>query len=92
MGQFVRMGFLHESETRCHLFYDRRQRQRQFKGMDLIKTKRGRTKIYTIGYGAPTGAKKPLEEIAAMSGGKSKFVDMDEIRAMEKEIDKNPPK
>ena len=59
----------------------------KFKGMDLIKTKRGGTKIYTIGY-VPTGAKKPLEEIAAMSGGKSKFVDMDEIRAMEKEIDK----
>ena len=58
----------------------------KFKGMDLIKTKRGRTKIYTIGYGAPQGAKKPLEEIAAMSGGKSKFVDMDQIRAMEKEI------
>ena len=60
----------------------------KFKGMDLIKTKRGRTKIYTIGYGAPQGAKKPLEEIAAMSGGKSKFVDMDKIRAMEKQIAK----
>jgi hypothetical protein len=60
----------------------------KFKGMDLIKTKRGRTKIYTIGYGAPQGAKKPLEEIAAMSGGKSKFVDMDKIRAMEKDIAK----
>ena len=64
----------------------------KFKGMDIIKTKKGRTKIYTIGYGAPAGAKGPLEEIAAMSGGKSKFVDMDEIRAMEKEIDKKPPK
>jgi hypothetical protein len=60
----------------------------KFKGMDLIKTKRGGTKIYTIGYGAPNGAKKPLEEIAAMSGGKSKFVDMDKIRAMEKQIAK----
>ena len=60
----------------------------KFKGMDLIKTKRGRTKIYTIGYGAPQGAKKPLEEIAAMSGGKSKFVDMEKIRAMEKDIAK----
>ena len=46
----------------------------------------------TIGYGAPQGAKKPLEEIAAMSGGKSKFVDMDEIREMEKEIGKKPKK
>ena len=58
----------------------------KFKGMDIIKSKKGRTKIYTIGYGAPQGAKKPLEEIAAMSGGKSKFVDMDKIKAMEKEI------
>ena len=61
---------------------------KKFQGMDIIKTKRGRTKIYTIGYGAPQGAKKPLEEIAAMSGGKSKFVDMDKIRAMEKQIAK----
>ena len=60
----------------------------KFKGIDIIKSKRGRTKIYTIGYGAPQGAKKPLEEIAAMSGGKSKFVDMDKIRAMEKDIAK----
>ena len=44
------------------------------------KQKKGRTKIYTIGYGAPAGAKAPLEEIAAMTGGKSKFVDMDEIK------------
>ena len=64
----------------------------RFKGMDIIKSKKGRTKIYTIGYGAPQGAKKPLEEIAAMSGGKSKFVDMDKIRAMEKEIGKKPKK
>ena len=64
----------------------------KFKGMDIIKSKKGRTKIYTIGYGAPQGAKKPLEEIAAMSGGKSKFVDMDKIRAMEKEIGKKPKK
>jgi len=64
----------------------------KFKGMDIIKQKKGGTKIYTIGYGAPAGAKGPLEEIAAMSGGKSKFVDMDKIRAMEKDIDKNPPK
>ena len=60
----------------------------KFKGMDIIKAKKGRTKIYTIGYGAPAGAKGPLEEIAAMSGGKSKFVDMDEIRQMEQNIDK----
>lgn len=64
----------------------------KFKGMDIIKSKRGKTKIYTIGYGAPQGAKKPLEEIAAMSGGKSKFVDMDKIREMEKEIGKKPKK
>ncbi len=64
----------------------------KFKGMDIIKSKKGRTKIYTIGYGAPQGAKKPLEEIAAMSGGKSKFVDMDKIREMEKEIGKKPKK
>ena len=60
----------------------------KFKGMDIIKAKKGRTKIYTIGYGAPAGAKGPLEEIAAMSGGKSKFVEMDEIRQMEQNIDK----
>jgi hypothetical protein len=65
---------------------------KNFQGMEIIKTKRGKTKIYTIGYGAPQGAKKPLEEIAAMSGGKSKFVDMDKIRAMEKEIGKKKPK
>ena len=61
---------------------------KKFQGMEIIKTKRGRTKIYTIGYGAPQAAKKPLEEIAALSGGKSKFVDMDKIRAMEKQIAK----
>ena len=55
--------------------------------VDIIKKKKGRTKIYTIVYGAPAGARLPLEEIAAMTGGKSKFVDMDEIRLMEKEID-----
>ncbi len=60
---------------------------KSFQGIDLIKQKKGKTKIYTIGYGAPAGAKLPLEEIAAMTGGKSKFVDMDEIRMMEKEID-----
>jgi hypothetical protein len=64
---------------------------KKFQGMEIIKTKRGRTKIYTIGYGAPQGAKKPLEEIAALSGGKSKFVDMDKIHAMEKEIGKKKP-
>ena len=64
----------------------------RFKGMDIIKSKKGRTKIYTIGYGAPQGAKQPLEEIAAMSGGKSKFVDMEKIREMEKEIGKKPKK
>ena len=62
---------------------------KNFQGIDLIKQKKGKTKIYTIGYGAPAGAKLPLEEIAAMTGGKSKFVDMDEIRLMEKEIDGN---
>lgn len=60
-----------------------------FQGIDLIKKKKGRTKIYTIGYGAPAGAKLPLEEIAALTGGKSKFVEMDEIRLMEKEIEAN---
>lgn len=62
---------------------------KNFQGIDLIKQKKGKTKIYTIGYGAPAGAKLPLEEIAVMTGGKSKFVDMDEIRLMEKEIDGN---
>jgi len=66
--------------------------KKELQGMDIIKSKRGKTKIYTIGYGAPAGAKGPLEEIAALTGGKSKFVDMDEIKVMEKEIDKNPPK
>ena len=51
------------------------------------KSKKGKTKIYTIGYGAPAGAKQPLEEIAAMTGGKSKFVEMDQIRLMEQNID-----
>ena len=32
--------------------------------------------------------KQKLEEIAAMTGGKSKFVEMDEIRLMEENIDK----
>jgi hypothetical protein len=62
---------------------------KEFQGIDIIKQKKGRTKIYTIGYGAPAGAQAPLEEIAAMTGGKSKFVDMDAIRLMEKEIDAN---
>jgi hypothetical protein len=60
---------------------------KNFQGIDIIKKKKGKTKVYTIGYGAPAGAKVPLEEIAAMTGGKSKFVEMDEIRLMEKEID-----
>ena len=60
---------------------------KNFQGIDIIKQKKGKTKIYTIGYGAPAGAKVPLEEIAAMTGGKSKFVEMDVIRLMEKEID-----
>ena len=68
------------------------QRQVQGNGHHQDQEIKGGTKIYTIGYGAPTGAKKPLEEIAAMSGGKSKFVDMDEDRAMEKEIEENPIK
>lgn len=60
---------------------------KNLQGMDIIKSKRGKTKIYTIGYGAPAGAKQPLEEIAAMTGGKSKFVEMDQIRLMEQNID-----
>ena len=63
---------------------------KNFQGIDIIKQKKGKTKIYTIGYGAPAGAKVPLEEIAAMTGGKSKFVEMDAIRLMEKEIDAKP--
>ena len=63
---------------------------KNFQGLDIIKQKKGKTKIYTIGYGAPAGAKVPLEEIAAMTGGKSKFVEMDAIRLMEKEIDAKP--
>ena len=66
-----------------------RKARKDLQGMEIIKQKKGRTKIYTIGYGAPAGAKAPLEEIAAMTGGKSKFVDMDEIKMMEKEIDGN---
>jgi hypothetical protein len=58
----------------------------KLQGMNIIKTRKGRTKIYTIGYGAPPGAKKPLQEIAAMTGGKSKFVDMAAIQKMEKAI------
>jgi hypothetical protein len=61
----------------------------KLQGMDVIKAKKGRTKIYTIGYGAPASAKKPLEEIAAMTGGKSKFVDMAAIQEMEKKIPAN---
>ena len=60
---------------------------KNFQGMETIKSKKGKTKIYTIGYGAPAGAKQPLEEIAAISGGKSKFVEMEEIRLMEAGID-----
>ena len=60
---------------------------KNLQGMDIIKSKKGKTKIYTIGYGAPAGAKQPLEEIAAMTGGKSKFVEMDQIRLMEQNID-----
>ena len=62
---------------------------KNLQGMEIIKSKKGKTKIYTIGYGAPAGAKQPLEEIAAMTGGKSKFVEMDEIRLMEENIDKD---
>jgi hypothetical protein len=29
----------------------------KLQGMDIIKAKKGRTEIYAIGYGAPTGAK-----------------------------------
>ncbi len=61
---------------------------KSLQGMEIIQSKKGRTKIYTIGYGAPANAKKPLEEIAAMTGAKSKFVEMDEIRAMEAKIPK----
>ena len=60
---------------------------KNFQGMDIIKSKKGKTKIYTIGYGAPAGAKQPLEEIAAMTGGKSKFVEMEQIRLMEQRIE-----
>lgn len=60
---------------------------KNFQGMDIIKSKKGKTKIYTIGYGAPAGAKQPLEEIAAMTGGKSKFVEMEQIRLMEQKIE-----
>lgn len=60
---------------------------KNFQGMDIIKSKKGKTKIYTIGYGAPSGAKQPLEEIAAMTGGKSKFVEMEQIRLMEQKIE-----
>ncbi len=60
---------------------------KNLQGMEIIKSKKGKAKIYTIGYGAPAGAKKPLEEIAAITGGKSKFVEMDQIRLMEKNID-----
>jgi hypothetical protein len=60
---------------------------KNLQGMEIIKSKKRKTKIYTIGYGAPAGAKKPLEEIAAITGGKSKFVEMDQIRLMEKNID-----
>jgi hypothetical protein len=60
---------------------------KNLQGMEIIKSKKGKTKIYTIGYGAPAGAKQPLEEIAAMTGGKSKFVEMDQIRLMEQNID-----
>ena len=60
---------------------------KNLQGMEIIKSKKGKTKIYTIGYGAPAGAQKPLEEIAAITGGKSKFVEMDQIRLMEKNID-----
>ena len=60
---------------------------KNLQGMEIIKSKKGKTKIYTIGYGAPAGAKKPLEEIAAITGGKSKFVEMDQIRLMEQNID-----
>ena len=59
---------------------------KSLQGMDIIKSKKGKTKIYTIGYGAPSGAKQPLEEIAAMTGGKSKFVEMEQIRLMEQKI------
>ena len=35
----------------------------KFKGMDIIKTKKGRTKIYTIGYGALPEPKDPLKKL-----------------------------
>ena len=41
---------------------------KDFQGMD-VKKKRGE-QIYTIGYGAPAATKVPLEEIAAMTGGR----------------------
>jgi hypothetical protein len=56
------------------------------KGMEVIKTHRGSTKIYTIGYGTPSKVRIPLQEIADMTGGKAKFFSMDQIRNMEKKI------
>ena len=58
------------------------------KGIDIIKKNSGRTKIYTIAYGTPDKAKIPLREIADMTGGKFKFVSMDQIRNMEQKIKK----
>jgi hypothetical protein len=58
------------------------------KCMEVIKNHRGSTKINTIGYGTPYFAKIPLQEIADMTGGKSKFFSMDQIRNMEKKIKK----
>jgi len=56
------------------------------KGMEVIKTHRGSTKIYTIGYGTPSKVRILLQEIAVMAGGKAKFFSMDQIRNMEKKI------
>lgn len=58
------------------------------KGMEIIRQHRGRTKIYTIAYGTPDRAKIPLKEIADMTGGKFKFVSMEQIKNMEKKIKK----
>ena len=69
---FITNGFVGVSEGR--------------KGMKVIKTHRGSTKIYTIGYGTPTKVRIPLQEIADMTGGKAKFFSMDQIRNMEKKI------
>ena len=64
-----------------------RQCQRQIQGYGYYQGQERKTKIYTIGF--PAGAKGPLEEIAAMTGGKSKFVIWTKFRPWKKRR-KNP--